>query len=106
MARLTKWDGAEYLDSEEAIAEFLQLAAERGDESHYINCLSNALRARAINQLAKDTGIARENIFKLFAEDATSAKPNQATLAKIAGAIGSPLAQAAGAAMQTPQAVG
>jgi probable addiction module antidote protein len=90
MARLTKWDGAEYLEDEEAIAELLRLAMKRGDKAHLLNCLDCAIRARNINQLAKETGLGREKIFEMFSE----AKAAKATVVKVAKAfMGDPAVQ-------------
>jgi len=90
MAKLTKWDGAEYLEDEEAIAELLRLAMKRGDKGHLLNCLDCAIRARNINRLAEETGISREKIFEMFSE----AKAPKATVVKVAKAfIGDPATQ-------------
>jgi len=90
MARLTKWDGAEYLEDEGAIAELLELAMKRGDKAHLLNCLDCAIRARNINRLAEETGISREKIFEMFSE----AKAAKSTVVKVAKAfLGDPAAQ-------------
>lgn len=93
MERLTRWDSAEFLEDEEDIVGYLRLAVERGDEAHFVFCLSNAIRARAINQLAKETGVAREKIYELFSPDA---KPSKATIAKVTKVVSAPLGAAVG----------
>ena len=90
MARLTKWDGAEYLEDEDDIAELLRLAMERGNKEHILHCLDCAIRARNINRLAEKTGISRGKIFEMFSE----AKGPKATVVKVAKAfIGSQASQ-------------
>jgi probable addiction module antidote protein len=87
MLKHRRFDEAEYLKNDGMIAEYLRLAAERGDETHYLDCLSDALRARSINQLANETGIDRDKLWKLFAG---GAKPAKVTLAKVSKAISAP----------------
>jgi len=92
MARLTRWDGAEYLEDEDAIAELLTLAMKRGDKGHILNCLDCAIRARNINRLAEETGISREKIFEMF----SVAKAPKAAVVKVAKAfIAEPAIQSA-----------
>jgi probable addiction module antidote protein len=88
MLSLTKWDGAEYLEDEEMIAELLRLAMARGNKEHLVNCLDCAMRARNINRLAEETGIDRKKIFEMLSE----AKGAKTTLIKVAKAFVSDLA--------------
>jgi probable addiction module antidote protein len=81
--KLTRWDSAEFLDTEEAIGLYLRKAMERGNKEHILNCLSDAMRARNINQLAKDTGIDREKIYEMF----SGAKAAKTTVVKAAKAV-------------------
>jgi probable addiction module antidote protein len=88
MPKHRRFDEAEYLKNDGMIAEYLRLAAERGDETHCLDCLSDALRARSINQLAGETGIDRDKLWKLFSGG--GAGHAKATLAKVSRAISAP----------------
>ena len=77
---MTRSDSVEFLDSEEAIVAYLQAAAEEGDSKFYLKCLSKAMRACAINQLAEATGIDRDQIYETFSDSTT---PDPVIVAKI-----------------------
>jgi len=81
-----KFDPVEFLENDEDIAAFLQSAAERNDEKHFLNCLSHAMRAGAINQLARKTGVDREALCEMF----SSPKPNPLIVAKVKAVFGTP----------------
>jgi len=66
---ISDFDSVEYLDNEETIAEYLTAAMARGDEIHIRHCLADATKARALLQLAKETGIARDTIYKMLSSD-------------------------------------
>lgn len=61
-AKLRKWDSAEYLQTEEDIALYLEACMEEAsDDSAFIaKALGTIARARGMMQLAKDTGLGRE----------------------------------------------
>jgi probable addiction module antidote protein len=78
------YDSAETLTDDEMIAGYLQRAAKRDDADYFRKCLSTAMRARAINQLAVETGIDRQDIYEMFSEDV---KPTPVIIAKITAAF-------------------
>lgn len=65
---ITKWDAAEYLDSDEAIAGYLAEAMEIGDQELIVHALNTVARARGMSQIAKDAGIARQALYKSLGE--------------------------------------
>jgi probable addiction module antidote protein len=67
----SKFDAAEYLDSEEAIAAYLEAAFEEAGEdiAFFLTALGTVARARNMTQLAKDTGISREGLYKALSGD-------------------------------------
>jgi len=79
------FDPAEYLTDEETVVAYIQATAEDGDAKFYLKCLSTAMRARVINQLAEATGIDRDKIFEMLADS----KPDPAIIAKIQEVFGS-----------------
>ncbi len=89
MVKVSKFDAVDYLDSEEMMAEYLIAALEADDTDIFLNALSNVAKARGIAQLAKDTGLGRESLYKSLAP---GAKPRFDTIMKITKALGVPLA--------------
>ena len=85
MTNLTRYDAADYLDDEETIAAYLELALEDEDPNMLLVALKNIARARGMNQLAKDAGVGRESLYKSLAD---GAKPRYDTVLKIIKALG------------------
>ena len=57
-------DSARYLDSEDAIEEYLAAAFEESDPKGVAHALGVIARARGMTQLSRDTGIAREALYR------------------------------------------
>lgn len=64
MSRFAPFDAAEYLDSEEAIAAYLNVAAQDPDPEMLLVAISNVARARGMSELAERTGFGRESLYK------------------------------------------
>lgn len=82
------FDAVDYLQDEDDIAEYLIAAAEDGDPAAMAQALGVVARARSMTQLAKDTGLTREGLYKALAP---GGNPSFATVAKVAGALGFPM---------------
>ena len=65
----TKWDGAEYLETPEAMAAYLEAAFEDGDPQVITHALGNVARAKGMSQVAKDAGITRAGLYKALSSD-------------------------------------
>ena len=52
--KITDFDPATYLDSEETIAEYLTVTLEENDPDLLLAALSNVAKARGMAQIAKD----------------------------------------------------
>jgi probable addiction module antidote protein len=89
MVKISKFDVVEYLDSEEMMAEYLTAAMEEENPDVFLAALADVAKARGIAQLAKDTGLGRESLYKTLAP---GAKPRFDTIMKITKALGVPLA--------------
>ena len=85
MTTFTPFDAADYLDSEETIAEFLTAAMEDNDPEHFLHAVAAVARARGMTQLAKDAGVSRESLYKTLAP---GAKPRYETVFKLMHALG------------------
>lgn len=66
--RLTPFDPAEGLDSEEAIAAFMADALESSDAGYIAHALGVVARAKGMTQIAADTGLSREQLDRSFSE--------------------------------------
>jgi probable addiction module antidote protein len=86
-AKFSRYDSADYLETEDDIAAYLDAVMEEGgeDPTYVTRALGVVARARNISKLARDTGMSREGIYKALSEDGN---PSFATVAKIAGALG------------------
>lgn len=81
------WDSAEYLKSEEDIAEYFDACLlEGGDDPAYIaHALGVIARARGMTQVARDAGISREGLYKALSGDGN---PSFGTILKVIKALG------------------
>jgi probable addiction module antidote protein len=84
----SEFDVAEYLDNEEMISEYLSVSLEDPNPDVFISALATVARAKGMTQLAKDTGLGRESLYKTLA---SGAKPRFETIMKISQALGAPL---------------
>ena len=83
--KIAPFDAAEYLDSEEAIAEYLSAALEEDDPSLFLAALADITKARGMTKMAQDAGLGRESLYKALAP---GAKPRYDTVLKLARAAG------------------
>lgn len=82
---ITPFDAAEYLDSEEAIAAYLNDAFESKNDDVMIAALRDVAKARGMTRVAADAGVQRESLYKSLAD---GAKPRFDTVLKLVGALG------------------
>src|SRR5450759_5083891 len=85
MTTLAKFDAADYLDNEEVIAEYLTAALDDPNPEVFLAAVADIARARGMTQLAKDTGLGRESLYKALAP---GAKPRYAPILKVVRALG------------------
>lgn len=90
--KIYDFDMAECLDSEENIREYFRQVIEDGDSEEIVIALGHIARARGMMQLAKDTGLARESLYKSLSE---GAKPRFDTIMRVTKALGLKLTVAA-----------
>lgn len=67
--KTTKWDAADFLDSPEAIAAYLEAAFEDGDPRVIAHALGDIARAKGISKIAKETGVTRSGLYKALKAD-------------------------------------
>lgn len=85
MAKVQKFDAAEYLDSDEAIAAYLSEALEEGDPEAIAIALGNVTRARGMTSVAAEAGVSRENLYRALK---AGGRPEFATVMKVINVLG------------------
>ena len=84
---LRKWDTVEHLKTEEDMQLYLEACLEEaGDDPAFIaKALGDIARARGMSQLAKDTGLGRESLYKALSGEGN---PSFGTILKVIHALG------------------
>ena len=85
MTNFAPFDAADYLDDEETIAEYITAALEDSNPDVFLTAVRDVARARGMTQLAKDTGLGRESLYKALTP---GAKPRYDTMLKLLHALG------------------
>lgn len=85
--KTTRWDSAEYLKTDEDIQLYLEACFEDAsdDPALLLHALGVIARAKNMSQLARDTGLTREGLYKALSAEGN---PTFATVAKVTKALG------------------
>jgi probable addiction module antidote protein len=81
----SKFDIADYLDSKEMIAEYLNAALEEGNDAEIVTAIGHIAKAIGMTKIAEETGMSRPSLYKALSE---GAKPQFSTIMKVLKAIG------------------
>lgn len=79
------FDMANYLGSDVEVGEYLRQVLEEGDPVELAAALGDIARARGMTQLAKETGLSRESLYKSLSGERA---PSSDTLFKVIHAMG------------------
>jgi probable addiction module antidote protein len=79
------WDVSEHLDSEEAIAAYLNAAIEDGDTALIQAALGDIAKAKGMSQIARESGMGRQSLYKSLNENGN---PSFTTIINVAKALG------------------
>jgi probable addiction module antidote protein len=85
MKKSVTFEAADYLDSEAVIAEYLNVALSSEDPDLFLQAIADVAKARGMAQVAKETGLGRESLYKALAP---GAKPRYDTVLKLIRALG------------------
>ena len=85
MAKTTRFDAADCLDTEERQVAYIAAALESGDADFVRDALGLIARARGMGEIAKKAGLNRESLYKALGE---SGNPEFGTVMRIARAMG------------------
>jgi len=83
--KLTTFDPAEGLTSDEAIAAFMVEAFASEDSGYIAHALGVVARAKGMAQVARDAGLSRESLYKALSPEG---RPEFATILKVVRALG------------------
>lgn len=81
----SKFDIADYLDSNEMIAEYLNTVLAEGDDAELVIAIGHVAKAIGMTKIAEKTGMSRPSLYKALSE---GAKPQFSTIMKVLRAIG------------------
>ncbi|WP_413457982.1 addiction module antidote protein [Herbaspirillum huttiense] len=83
-AHISTFDPANYLDSKEAMAAYLQTALEENDPDFLMAALNDVIRAQGIAEVAGKAGLGRESLYKTLKP---GAEPRLGTVLRLLGAL-------------------
>ncbi|MBK9510896.1 MAG: putative addiction module antidote protein [Cytophagaceae bacterium] len=81
----SKFDIADYLDSNEMIAEYLNEVLSAGNDADIIAAIGNIAKSIGMTKIAQETGMSRPSLYKALNE---GSKPQFETIMKVLRAIG------------------
>lgn len=84
----SKFEIADYLDSKEMIAEYLNTVMEEGNDADIINAIRHIAKAIGMTKIAEETGLSRPSLYKALSD---GARPQFSTIIKVLKAIGGQL---------------
>lgn len=85
VSELPEFDAAEYLNSEEDVAAYLTTILEENDPALLAAALGDIARSRGMTQVANDSGITREALYKALRP---GSEPRFDTINRVCAALG------------------
>ena len=67
--KLTVFDPAEHLKSDQAIADFMSAALETNDPAYVAHALGVVARAKGMTEIASRTKLSREQLYRSFSSE-------------------------------------
>jgi probable addiction module antidote protein len=85
--KTTRYDVAEHLRTPQEMAAYLEACLEEanGDAAFIAKALGDIARARGMTQVARDTGLSRESLYKALSGERS---PDFDTILKVVSALG------------------
>ena len=69
MKNLKKFDVVDFLDSDEALVEYLNVALEENDPKYFAKALGNVARAKGMSSVSEATGPGRQSLYRALSDD-------------------------------------
>ncbi len=83
--KLIPFDISDVLDSKEAMLEYIRQVLDDGDTDEMLRALGYIAKARGMAQVAEDSGLGRESLYKALRP---GAHPKFETINRVFGAVG------------------
>lgn len=83
--KTVRWDSAKYLQTDEDIAAYLDAVLGEDDPALVAHALGVIARAKGMSQLARETGLGRESLYKALSAEGN---PEFSTIFKVIKALG------------------
>ncbi|MYE55313.1 MAG: putative addiction module antidote protein [Chloroflexi bacterium] len=75
-----KFDVVDFLDSDEALVEYLNVALETNDPKYFTKALGNVARAKGMSFISEDTCLGRQSLYRALSGEGN---PRMDTLFKV-----------------------
>jgi len=82
---VSKWDVVNYLETDEDMARYLDVALEENDPAFISTALGDIARAKGMTFMAEQTGLARSSLYKALSPNGN---PEFSTILKVISALG------------------
>ena len=66
---LEQFDVVDFLDSDEAMVEYLNVALEEQDPAFFAKALGDVARARGMTAIAEASGVGRQSLYRALSSD-------------------------------------
>ena len=66
---LKKFDVIDFLDSDEALVEYLNAALAENDPKHFAKALGNVARAKGMSSISEVSGVGRQSLYRALSEE-------------------------------------
>ena len=81
---LEQFDVVDFLDSDEAMVEYLNVALEEQDPAFFAKALGDVARARGMTAIAEASGVGRQSLYRALSSDGN---PRLETLFRVLGTL-------------------
>ena len=82
--KLKKFDVVDFLDSDEVVIEYLNVALEENDPRYFAKALGNVARAKGMTSISETTGLGRQSLYRSLSDEGN---PRIETLFRILAAL-------------------
>ena len=83
--RIRQFDVADYLNTPEDVAAYLDAVLEEGDDKLLLVALRNVVKSKGITKVARGASLRRETLYQSFSEDGN---PRLSTVHRVLGYLG------------------
>lgn len=83
--KTARWDSADYLETAEDVAAYLEAAFEDGDPTVINHALGVVARAKGMSDIARRAGLGRQSLYKALSPDG---HPEFSTVLSVMRALG------------------